>query len=104
VGTVIIPKPAGGQYYSSVTVNLVSLGLGAVTKLDLVAFYTSSTAYGGGTEHAEVRVDGDGLGGGISFEAYTPLGCENTYHRRDDMSILPIVVMKRTLGGNEFAL
>jgi len=104
VGTVIIPKPASGQYYSSVTVNLVSLGLGAVTKLNFLAFYTAITAPGGGIQYAEVRLDSDGLGGGIKFEAYTPLGCENVYHRRDDMSISPFVVIKRELGGNEFAL
>lgn len=103
VKTVIILKPVYGHYYSSATANLVSLGLGDVAKLNFRAFYTGSTAPGGGPVYAEVRVDGDGNGGGINFEAYTPLGCEK-YHKRDDISISPMVVMRRTLEGNEFAL
>lgn len=109
VQTVVIPKPSYGQFYSSVTKNLpIDLSLGSVKRLDWLSFYTGSENSGGqapgGRVYAQVRLDGNGTGGGIHFEAYTPLGCGYTPHKRDDgMSISPVVLVKRSLEGDKFA-
>lgn len=108
VYTIVIPKPSYGQFYSVVSVNLPSVGLGSVKKLDFLAFFTGSVGSGGqgpgGRVYAEVRLDANGSGTPIRYETYTPLGCPSGYHKRDDgISASPMVLVRRRLEGMSFA-
>lgn len=108
VYTVTLPKPTNGQFYSMSSLNLPSVGLGSLKKLKFLAFFTGSQGSGGqgpgGRVYAEVRLDADGCGSPIRVEAYTPLGCGNVYHKRDDgFSVSPMVLVRRTLEGKVFA-
>lgn len=110
VYTVILQKPINsyGQFYSVASVDLPSVGLGSVKRLDFLAFFTGSENSGGqgpgGKVYAEVRLDADGCGAPIKYETYTPLGCESGYHKRDDgISASPMVLVRRTLEGKSFA-
>lgn len=105
VYNITIPKPGYGQFYSSVSLNLPSVGLGSVKELEFLAFFTGSEGQGpGGVVFAEVRLDANGSGTPISYEAYTPLGCGNVYRKRDDgISGSPMVLVRRSLEGKMFA-
>ena len=111
IQTIVIPKPAAGSYYSTVTKNLPDLGYGALKKLEAMAYMTGSDGSGGqgpnGRVYAEARVDYDGTGAGIRYETYRPLGCTNYGGVKrwggDAMSVPARLVVKRTLEGYEFA-
>lgn len=107
VHTVILQKPAYGQFYSKASLNLPSVGLGSLKKLKFLAFFTGSEGSGGqgpgGRVYAEVRLDADGCGSPIRYETYTPLGCGGVYYKRDDgISASPMVLVRRTLEGRAF--
>lgn len=87
--------------------NLPSVGLGSVKRLDFLAFFTGSENSGGqgpgGKVYAEVRLDADGCGSLIRYETYTPLGCGSGHYKRDDgISASPMVLVRRTLEGKSF--
>lgn len=83
----IINKPYG-TFYTTVAKNLVQMGLGNVKELRFLAYYTGTWGAGGqgpdGRVLAESRLDGDGSGGPIRYEAYTPR-CRRGYRRRAEV-------------------
>jgi hypothetical protein len=110
IQTIIIPKPATGSYYSTVTKNLPDLGYGALKKLEMLAYMTGSDGSGGqgpgGRVYADSRIDYDGSGAGIRYETYRPLGCPNfgrVNRRGDAVSISARLLVKRALEGYQFA-
>lgn len=73
---VVIPKPPPSTYYSEIRVDMLALGLGDVSRLEFLPYQAGSIGVGGqgpdGRVLAAVKVDGDGLGGPIPYQVFTP--------------------------------
>ena len=75
----IIPPPPQGVAATDIRLDLLNLGLVDVSRLEFLPYFAGSIGKGhsgpDGRLLAEVKIDGDGYGGVIRYEVYTPQGC-----------------------------
>lgn len=80
---ILLTKPAAGSgtFFAEKMVDLVALGFGDVSRLSFLPYFTGSVGTGGqgpdGRILAGLKIDGDGYGGPVRYEVYTPLGCSS---------------------------
>lgn len=72
----IVPKPPYGAYHTDIRLDLLNLGLVDVSKLEFYPFQEGSIGSGGqgpdGRVMASLKIDGDGFGGPIPYQVFTP--------------------------------
>ena len=72
----IIPRPPGSSYHTDIRLDLLALGIADVSKLEFFPWHEGSIGSGGqgpdGRVMASVKIDGDGLGGPIPYQVFTP--------------------------------